>query len=116
MTTKAKRVQYAIVYKTDGTTEEITPVNGKKFDYQELRKAIGGGWLESLIPADKKCKQLYADNEGALSPALPGNPHTAAVCDMRVYALNGYAANWRVCGDIVAVRTRDAATEKGGKL
>ena len=111
MTTKAKRVQYAIVYKTDGTTEEIIPANGKKFDYQELREAIGGGWLASLISVDKKCKQMYADEEGALSPALPGNPHTANVCDMRVYLLNGYGADWQVRGDIVAVYTRDAAAK-----
>jgi len=114
---KAKHVQCAVVYKTDGTTQEITPVNGKTFDLHELRRAIGGGWLESLIPADKKCRQMYADDEGcSRSPALPRNPHTQSVCDMRVYALNGYAPDWCVCGDIVAVYKRPAVESGGGKL
>lgn len=102
---KPKKIQYAVVYATDGSTREITPKNGRRFEYEELRAAIGGGFLESVLPADKRCRQMYADEEGLLK-RLPPNPHTPQICDMRVYALNGYSPDWRVHGPIVAVLTR----------
>jgi hypothetical protein len=103
----AKRTQVAIVYHTDGTTSTHRPANKRTFTPHELQHFVGG-YIESLIPANKKCKQMYANEEG-FSLNLPPNPHTQTVCDMRVYRLNGYPSNWRVVGPIVAVMTEDAA-------
>lgn len=99
-----KKVQYAVVYDTDGTTTARIPANGTTFTLAELQGFVGG-YLASLIPANKQCKQLYADEEG-LCKNLPLNPHTQVVCDTRVYNINGYSQHWRVRGPIVAVLTR----------
>jgi hypothetical protein len=103
--TKPRKVQYAIVYGVDGMTAEHVPANGKRFTPEGLRRLVGG-YLESLIPADKRCRQMYCDEDG-MSKQLPPNPHTQAVCDMWVYNLNGYGLGWRVLGPIVAVLTRE---------
>jgi hypothetical protein len=100
------RTQYAIVYQTDGDVHEVTPANGKKFDYHELQKLIGG-YVESLVPGVKGCRQMYCDEDG-FAKLLPPNPHTWYVVRAATYRLNGYASDWRVLGPIVAVLTREA--------
>ena len=105
---KPRKVQYAIVYGIDGTTAEHMPADGKRFTTRELQGLVGG-YLESLIPANKRCRQMYCDEDG-ISKQLPPNPHTQAVCDMRVYLMNGYGLGWRVLGPIVAVLTREVAS------
>jgi hypothetical protein len=96
-----KKVHRGYIYTTDGRTIKVQPENGKKFELKELQKAVGG-YIESLIPGIKGCKQLYA-NEDGISLGLAPNPHTQNVVNMRVYRLNGYGENFRVLGDIIAV-------------
>lgn len=103
---KKGKVYRGYLYKTDGTVEKLTPKDGKKFAYEELRDAVGG-YIESLIAADKRCKQMYCNEEGLLEH-LPPNPHTWDVVDANVYRLNGYPPSWRVSGNIIAVKLEDA--------
>jgi hypothetical protein len=104
--TAVKKVQRGYIFKTDGRTIKVQPENGKKFDFKELQKAVGG-YIESLVPGIRNCKQLYA-NEDGVSLGLAPNPHTQNVVNMRVYRLNGYGENFRVLGDIVAVLSETA--------
>jgi hypothetical protein len=43
-------------------------------------------------------------NEDGMTKNLPGNPHTWSVVKAGVYRLNGYSSNWRVQGNIFAVK------------
>lgn len=96
-----KKVDRGYLYKTDGTTVKVQPINGKKFDYHELQKAVGG-YIESLIAGNHRCKRMYCNEEGLLEN-LPPNPHTWEVVNAKVYDLNGYTPDWRVSGNIIAV-------------
>ena len=104
----SKKVERGWLYKTDGTVVTVCPGDGKAFTHYEWAILLGGP-AESLIPAQHTgvC-QLYANEEGRLRD-LPPNPHTRAVCNMAVYALNGYSHNWRVAGNILAIKKIDQA-------
>jgi hypothetical protein len=96
-----KKVHRGYIYTTDGRTIKVQPENGKKFELKELQKAVGG-YIESLIPGIKGCKQMFA-NEDGISLGLAPNPSTWDVVNPRVYSLNGYSRSWRVQGNIIAV-------------
>lgn len=119
MTTK--KVQRGLLYRTDGKVLFLTPVDGKKFSYDELRDAVGG-LIEGIIPTKNavaygigvpvagakpgkdagKVTQVWANEEGLID-GLPLNPHTPAVADMDVYKLNGYPDCWRISGDVILI-------------
>jgi len=64
--------------KTDGTITEVEPANGKDFSLIEVKRFIGGGYVEvigvrdglMLLDEDGKRKQLPV-NELATAVALP---------------------------------------------
>jgi len=103
----------------------VQPVDGKKFDYRELQKAVGG-LIESIIPnkgrvnldtgrvevtaTGPKCSQVWANEEGLLLGLSP-NPFTPVFANMEVYRCNGYGPGWRVAGNAIAVYSveKDAA-------
>jgi hypothetical protein len=95
------KVQRANVYITDGTVVKVRPLNGKKFDYKELQQAVGGS-IESLISGIKGCRQMFCNEEGIML-RLPDNPHTWNVVNAGIYRLNGYTADWRLSGNIIAI-------------
>jgi hypothetical protein len=103
------KVQRGTIYKTDGNIVKVQPVNGKKFDYKELQLAVGG-YIESLIPGIKGCRQMFANEEGLIH-RLPPNPHTDDVVNLKVYRLNGYGPGWRVSGNIIAILSEEPSDE-----
>lgn len=62
----------ATLLKTDGTQQELTPANGKKFKLEEIQKAVGG-YIEivAMRPGNGR-KRLYVNEEGKLH-GLPLN-------------------------------------------
>ena len=97
-----KKIQVGYLYTTDGSIVKILPENGKSFELKELQAAVGG-YIESLISGIPGCRQMYC-NEDGMTKNLPGNPHTWSVVKASVYRLNGYSSNWRVQGNIFAVK------------
>ena len=95
-----KKVEYGTLYKTDGTVIDVVPSNGRQFSLEELQKHVGG-FIECVICA-VRYSRAYVNEEGTLR-RLPPNPHTWTVLKREVYALNGYAASWRVSGNILMV-------------
>ena len=65
-------LQVATLIKADGETKELTPNNGKKFTYEEVRNAIGN-YIELIdlryYTKDKNYKkmQFICDEEGAIN-------------------------------------------------
>lgn len=65
-------LQVATLIKADGETRELTPNNGKKFTYDEVRDAIGN-YIELIdlryFAKDKDYKkmQFICDEEGAIN-------------------------------------------------
>lgn len=64
----------ATLIKVDGTTEELTPSNGKSFTYEEIREAIKHGCLIQPIQlrywtTDKDAKKMnfICDEEGMIN-------------------------------------------------
>jgi hypothetical protein len=51
----------AILYKTDGTMEEVKPRSGTKFELEELQKIVGG-WIEIVRTLDGK--KMVINEEG----------------------------------------------------
>jgi len=103
------KVHRGYIFKTDGTIVKVRPANGKKFDYKELNLAVGG-YIESLVSGIKNCRQMYANEEGMLKN-LPPNPHTQNICNMKVYAMNGYTPYWRVSGNIISILSEESTTD-----
>lgn len=98
-----KKIHRGTIYFTDGTQARVRPENGKKFDYRELQAAVDG-YIETIIHRPGiGISQLYA-NDGGLIHNLAPNPFTSEIVNMKVYALNGYPASWKVSGNMVAVR------------
>jgi hypothetical protein len=64
----------ATLLKSDGTKTEVTPTDGRAFSLEEMRKLIGGGYIEILsIPNDTDNKVLVVDEEGKLKRNLLPN-------------------------------------------
>ena len=60
----------------DGTREECQPANGKHYTLEELKKAIGGGYIEIVKTRDGRL--LVIDEEGKLK-GFPVNPVSTAL-------------------------------------
>jgi hypothetical protein len=103
-------MQIGTIYKTDGSTEVIRPAKGGKFSLDEMQAAVGG-YIESLVPGIKGCRQMYC-NEDGIAKNLPPNPHTWSVVNAKVYRLNEYPSNWRVAGNIIAITTEKVQKEE----
>jgi hypothetical protein len=74
--TKTKKVQRGIWYKADGSVFLVKPVNGKKFEYPELSRAVGG-----LIEGIRETKFLVNLSTGLISncshsPSYPEDDRT----------------------------------------
>ena len=86
----------------------VQPANDKKFTLAELQLAVGG-CIEAIRPAVKG-RQVWANEEGLLKQ-LPPNEFTSTFADMKVYALNGYAADWKVRGNVLKVFKREESLD-----
>jgi hypothetical protein len=55
----------AQVYKADGTVEDYPePANGSTYNLEELKRAIGGGWIQIVATRDRRL--MVVDEEGKL--------------------------------------------------
>lgn len=101
-----KKVERGVLYFPGelGMAVRVIPANGKKFTYKEQRAAVDG-LIESVIPVVRG-HQVWANEEGLLL-GLPENYHTAEVANMRVYELNGYPKDWKLCGRILETFVQD---------
>ena len=79
-----------LVIRADGTTEECRPSNGKHYTLAELKRAIGGGYIEIVHTRDGRLMVL--DDEGKLK-GFPVNPAAAA--------LYVYGAQDPIVGDVL---------------
>lgn len=75
----------ATLIKVDGTTEELTPANGKSFTYEEIREAIKPGCLIQPIQLrywttdnDAKKMNFICDEEGMIN----GSKHNEKASDL----------------------------------
>jgi hypothetical protein len=103
--TAAKKVERGVIYFADksGLSQRVRPEDGKTFSMKEIQRAVGG-YFECLVPAERGWT-VYADEEGALPHKnYQPNGHTWTFAKREVYALNGYPDNWRVMGNVLAVR------------
>jgi hypothetical protein len=106
--TAAKKVERGVVYFAgsingrNALSQRVRPADGKKFTMKEIQAAVGG-YFECLVPAERGWT-VYCDEEGGLKPHYQPNGHTWTFAKREVYALNGYPANWRVMGNVLAVR------------
>lgn len=87
----------ALLIKADGTKEIIIPTgpNGE-LTYDEIRKAIGGGWVEHIeVDPDvaEGCSHAYMDEEGKIK-RLPANRKAT---EMSTYTMAGDV----LCGDVL---------------
>lgn len=72
-----KVVEYPCIIRTDGTIESYLPKNGKDFKLEELKKAIGGGYIEMIQEPERRVLMVI-DDEGKLK-GFPLNPIATAV-------------------------------------
>jgi hypothetical protein len=106
--TAVKKVERGVIYFAgalngkSGLSQRVRPEDGKKFSMKEIQLAVGG-YFGCLVPA-KRGWTVYCDEEGVLKPHYKPNGHTWTFAKREVYALNGYGANWRVMGNVLAVR------------
>jgi hypothetical protein len=59
----------AKIIKTNGKIIEVEPINGKDFQLDEMRKHIGGGYIEITYTKDNKL--MVVDEEGKLKGFEP---------------------------------------------
>ena len=65
----------AQLYKADGTIEEFPePANGTDYTLEEMRAAIGGGWIEALGLTEGRL--MIIDEEGKLKELSRNEPAT----------------------------------------
>ena len=60
-----------LIIRVDGTQEEYLPADGRHYTLEELKKAIGGGYIEIVHTKDDRLMVL--DEEGKLK-GFPVNP------------------------------------------
>ena len=65
-----------LIIRVDGTQEEFLPANGNDYTLEELRQAIGGGWIQ--IVGTKDGRLIVVDEEGKLK-RFPVNPVATAL-------------------------------------
>lgn len=89
--------QKATLIKTDGTTEVLTPKNGKSFTYNEIREAIRPGCL--IQPICLRYYRLYITNKEDLKMnficdeegGINGSPLNKEASDLLKSILGPYA-------------------------
>ena len=107
--TTPKRVERARLYfpGENGAVVTVTPVDMRKFKYEELREAVGG-LIESIHPAVQG-HTVWANEEGLLLGLKP-NQHTWEAANKKIYLLNGYGKDWRIVGRILEIYKTDDLT------
>ncbi len=110
-----KKIQVATIYTAgpDGKEYEVRAINGKKFSYEELTKAVQG-YIESLIPAER-FTTAYVNEEGVLK-GLPANKFSWTAAKQSVYRLNGYGPGYLFQGNIIVLRNKVASEVDLAKL
>lgn len=53
-----------LIIRADGAQQEYLPANGRHYTLEELKKAIGGGWIEIVHTRDNRL--MVMDEEGKL--------------------------------------------------
>jgi len=76
----------SFIIKANGRIQYIEPANGSFFSLEELKKAIGGGWIEVVFLTPDR--RMVVDEEGKLK-GMPVN----------VVASRMYNANDSIVGD-----------------
>lgn len=61
----------ATLYKTDGTSEEVKPKNGRNFQLKELYEMLGCDMIEVAYPRGDTKHILIIDEEGKVRNAEP---------------------------------------------
>ena len=84
-----------LIIRVDGTQEEYLPANGRHYTLAELKKAIGGGWIEIVKTRDGRLMVL--DEEGKLK-GFPVNRVATA--------LYLYGAQDPIVGDVLVCEDR----------
>jgi hypothetical protein len=103
-----KKVERGVIYFAgsingrNALSQRVRPADGKKFTNKEI-KTVVGGYFQLIAPAERGWT-VYADEEGGLKPHYQPNGHTWTFAKREVYLLNGYGADWRVMGNVLAVR------------
>lgn len=59
-----KTIKKAIYLKTDGTSKEITPVDGKNFSLKELQDYVGGSRVIDIQDLPKSNRVMILDDNG----------------------------------------------------
>lgn len=88
----------ATLFKTDGTIEEITPANGKKFKLEEAQKYVGG-YVELL---QLKKREMFICNEEGIILNLPYNSNATK----KLKEVFGPLAQ-HLYGDIILCKTNE---------
>lgn len=83
----------AMLLKADFTTYNVTPANGKRFTFKELKEGIGGGYVE-IIPLPGNLL-LICDEDGR-SKQLEVNINATEIC--RKYGIS------YLVGDIMIIQ------------
>jgi hypothetical protein len=98
-----KKLEVGILYSAgpNGAVMTVKPANGKKFTCEEIHKAVGG-YFECVISAERYTT-VYVNGEGVIH-GLPDNEHTWTFAKKSVYMLNGYASDFKMCGNALVVR------------
>lgn len=90
----------AMIVKVDGTNEQVEPENGTDFSLEELRKYIGGGYVER-IPLEKGL-QMWMDEDGKRK--RPFNPAASVI--YAFHKLPDYAPDY-IHGDVLICRMEE---------
>jgi hypothetical protein len=86
------------IIKADGTTVDCPP-KGKHYTLDELRSAIGGGYIEIVHPRQDPRYLMVIDEEGKLYKGFPTN--------VRATELAGAFTVGRIVGDVLVCREGD---------
>lgn len=88
-----KKKQRGTLYSTDSRVVLLKPLNGNKFEPEELRQAVGG--YPAKVVSTNRRNTVYVNEEGLFqtSPLLAKNPHSQAVVDVQRYKLGFFVGN-----------------------
>lgn len=94
----------ATLLKTDGTSETVTPTNGKTFHYTEVQTLVGGN-IEALTLSDT---EIMFFNEDGKQLRLPPNALAMKALDRR-----GLRLGWGdvIVGNAVIMTTVESGDE-----
>lgn len=72
-----KKDRKAFVIDVDGTETAIKPKNGKTFELEEMKSAIGGGYVELVQLPDGR--MMFVDEDGLMKQLKP-NMQASVLC------------------------------------